>query len=57
YVEGVGLEDLEKCKSFFSKSNALAPCTRYASTFHCQQAIVSYLKHTDIFGTHQLLCK
>ncbi|KAJ7321638.1 hypothetical protein DFH08DRAFT_1033595 [Mycena albidolilacea] len=45
YVEGVGLEDLEECESFFSKSNALAPCTRYATAFHRRQAIVSYLKH------------
>ncbi|KAF7362867.1 hypothetical protein MVEN_00636500 [Mycena venus] len=55
YVEGVGLEDLEECESFFSKSNALAPCTRYATAFHRQQAIVSYLQHTDIFDTYQSL--
>ncbi|KAF7359988.1 hypothetical protein MVEN_00725800 [Mycena venus] len=55
YVEGVGLEDLEECESFFSKSNALAPCTRYATAFHHQQAIVSYLQHTDIFDTYQSL--
>jgi hypothetical protein len=48
YVEGVGLEDLEECKSFFSKSNALAPCTRYASGFHRHQAIVSYLKYRGV---------
>ncbi|KAJ7767067.1 hypothetical protein B0H14DRAFT_3509890 [Mycena olivaceomarginata] len=54
-AEGVGLEDLEECESFFSKSNALAPCTRYASGFHRHQAIVSYLKHMDIFDTYQSL--
>ncbi|KAJ7068934.1 hypothetical protein B0H15DRAFT_958046 [Mycena belliarum] len=31
YVTGVGLEDLEECESFFSKSNALASSTRYAT--------------------------
>jgi hypothetical protein len=36
YVEGVGLEDLEECESFFSKSNGLAGCTRYATAFHRQ---------------------
>ncbi|KAJ7895486.1 hypothetical protein B0H14DRAFT_2222572, partial [Mycena olivaceomarginata] len=39
YVEGVGLEALEGCESFFSKSNALASTIRYASRFHRQQAI------------------
>ncbi|KAJ7867222.1 hypothetical protein B0H14DRAFT_3084137 [Mycena olivaceomarginata] len=39
YVEGVGLEDLEECETFFSKSNGLAPCTRYATAFHRRQAI------------------
>ncbi|KAJ7855627.1 hypothetical protein B0H14DRAFT_3085411 [Mycena olivaceomarginata] len=46
YVEGVGLEDLEECETFFSKSNGLAPCTRQS---------VSYLKHTDVFDTYQSL--
>ncbi|KAF8178793.1 hypothetical protein K438DRAFT_1908375 [Mycena galopus ATCC 62051] len=53
YVKGVGLEDLEGCESFFSKSNALASTTRYASAFHCQQAITSYLKHTDTADAYQ----
>ncbi|KAJ7168423.1 hypothetical protein C8R43DRAFT_1085763 [Mycena crocata] len=47
YVPGVGLEPLEGCEIFFSKSNALAATTRYATAFHRQQAIVSYLKHAD----------
>ncbi|KAJ7226507.1 hypothetical protein B0H12DRAFT_1205258 [Mycena haematopus] len=53
YVDGVGLEPLEICESFFSKSNALASTTRYASRFHRQQAISTYLKHTDTFDTYQ----
>ncbi|KAJ7807195.1 hypothetical protein B0H14DRAFT_2381496 [Mycena olivaceomarginata] len=57
YVEGVGLEALEICESFFSKSNALASTTRYASRFHRQQAITTYLKHADTFETYQGLCK
>ncbi|KAJ7067709.1 hypothetical protein B0H15DRAFT_794140 [Mycena belliarum] len=55
YVEGVGLEDLEYCETFFSKSNALAASTRYASRFHRQQAIVTYLDHTDVSDTYQSL--
>ncbi|KAJ7433562.1 hypothetical protein FB451DRAFT_1345086 [Mycena latifolia] len=42
-------------KSFFSKSNALAGSTRYATPFHRQQAIVTYLQHTDVFDTYQAL--
>ncbi|KAJ7906808.1 hypothetical protein B0H13DRAFT_2504858 [Mycena leptocephala] len=60
YVKGVGLEPLEGCESFFSKSNALASTTRYSSRFHRQQAITTYMKHTDAFDTYQnlslLLC-
>jgi hypothetical protein len=52
YVEGVGLEALEGCESLFSKSNTLASTTRYKSRFHHQQAIVTYLKHTDAFDTY-----
>jgi hypothetical protein len=57
YVKGVGLEALEGCESFFSKSNVLASTTRHASRFHRQQAITTYLKHTDAFDTYQGLCK
>ncbi|KAF8169554.1 hypothetical protein K438DRAFT_1909486 [Mycena galopus ATCC 62051] len=60
YVKGVGTEALEGCESFFSKSNTLASTTRHASRFHRQQAITTYLKHTDTFDTYQglsgLLC-
>ncbi|KAF8158738.1 hypothetical protein K438DRAFT_1909998 [Mycena galopus ATCC 62051] len=59
-VKGVGTEALEGCELFFSKSNALASTTRHASRFHRQQAITTYLKHTDTFDTYQglagLLC-
>lgn len=56
YVTGVGLEALEECENFFSKSNALAAATRYATRFHRKQAIVTYLQHTDVFDTYQSLC-
>jgi hypothetical protein len=57
YVEGMGLEDLEYCETYFSKSNAMASSTRYATTFHRRQTIATYLEHTDIFDTYQSLCK
>ncbi|KAJ6501846.1 hypothetical protein DFH09DRAFT_1102393 [Mycena vulgaris] len=60
YVQGVGMEALENCESYFSKSNSLAPGTRHASRFHRQQAITTYMKHTDAFDTYAnlslLLC-
>lgn len=52
YVEGLGLEDLEGCERFFSKSNALAASTRYASTFHRRQAISEYAVYTGKFETY-----
>ena len=55
YVEGLGLEDLEGCERFFSKSNALASSTRYASSFHRRQAIAEYAGYTDKFETYQNL--
>ncbi|KAJ6547650.1 hypothetical protein B0H19DRAFT_1212174 [Mycena capillaripes] len=55
YVKGVGLESLEGCEAYFSKSNALAATTRHASRFHRQQAIANYMKHTDVFDTYQSL--
>ncbi len=57
YVEGIGLEDLEGCERFFSKSNALAASVRYASTFHRQQAIVQYMRHMDNYETYANLSK
>ncbi|KAJ7788156.1 hypothetical protein B0H14DRAFT_3504535 [Mycena olivaceomarginata] len=47
YVEGMGLEDLEGCERFFSRSNGLAKSCRYASRFHRQQEITMYAKHFD----------
>ncbi|KAJ7898204.1 hypothetical protein B0H14DRAFT_3080808 [Mycena olivaceomarginata] len=55
YVEGVGLEDLKECESFFSKSNALASRTRYSTAFHRQQAITTYLKHADTVDAYHSL--
>ncbi|KAJ7782095.1 hypothetical protein B0H14DRAFT_3095744 [Mycena olivaceomarginata] len=43
YVPGMG---------FFSKSNALARSTRYASIFHRRQTITTYLTHTDVYDTY-----
>lgn len=34
YVDSQGLEDLEGCEWWFSKSNHLAAATHHASTFH-----------------------
>ncbi|KAF8341119.1 hypothetical protein F5887DRAFT_888021, partial [Amanita rubescens] len=57
YVEGLGLEDLEGCERFFSKSNALAALVRYASVFHRQQSIVNYMQHMDNYETYASLSK
>ncbi|KAF7353148.1 hypothetical protein MSAN_01502300 [Mycena sanguinolenta] len=57
YVEGMGLEDLEGCERFFSRSNGLAKSCRYASRFHRQQEIATYVKHFDTFETYANLSK
>ena len=57
YTQGLGLEDLEGCEWFFSKSDALASSTRYATAFHRQQSIVEYFRHTDTFETYANLSK
>ncbi|KAI6137849.1 hypothetical protein BKA82DRAFT_4334081 [Pisolithus tinctorius] len=57
YVEGLGLEDLEGCERAFSKSNALAPSTRYASIFHRRQAIACYFEHNDELEVYANLTK
>lgn len=57
YVDGLGLEDLEGCKQFFSKSNALACSMRYASVFHRRQLISEFFQHVDEFETYQNLCE
>ncbi|RDB14988.1 hypothetical protein Hypma_016140 [Hypsizygus marmoreus] len=55
YVKEMGLEDLEECERFFSKSNALAPSMRYASVFHRKQWIHEFIKHMDKMDTYQNL--
>jgi hypothetical protein len=55
YVEGQGLEDLETCERFFSKTNDLAPTIRYASTFHRRQALANYFEHLDRHDTYENL--
>lgn len=55
YKEGLGLEDLEGCERFFSKSNGLASSVRHASVFHRKQTITEYCKHLDTFETYQSL--
>ncbi|KAI5995861.1 hypothetical protein EDD15DRAFT_2365295 [Pisolithus albus] len=57
YVEGLGLEDLEGCERAFSKSNALASSTRYASIFHRRQAIACYFEHNDEMEVYANLTK
>lgn len=57
YVDSMGLEDLEGCECFFSKSNALTPSIRHASVFHRKQKIVEYIQHVDAFETSQALSK
>ncbi|KAJ7881806.1 hypothetical protein B0H14DRAFT_2565708 [Mycena olivaceomarginata] len=57
YVEGMGLEDLEGCECYFSRSNGLAKSCRYASRFHRQQEITTYAKHFDSFETYANLSK
>ncbi|KAF8145755.1 hypothetical protein K438DRAFT_1991521 [Mycena galopus ATCC 62051] len=57
YVEGMGLEDLEGCERFFSRSNGLAKSCRYASRFHRQQEITTYAKHFDSFEMYANLSK
>ncbi|KAJ6605926.1 hypothetical protein B0H10DRAFT_2310689 [Mycena sp. CBHHK59/15] len=51
YMVGLGIEDLEGCERFFSKSNALASSTRYASVFHRKQDIVGFMSHMDRLET------
>ncbi|KAJ7727400.1 hypothetical protein B0H16DRAFT_1779478 [Mycena metata] len=57
YIHGLGLEDLEGCERFFSKSNEMAKVVRYSSRFHCQQEITGFIKHFDDFETYANLSK
>lgn len=47
YTVGLGLEDSEGCKRWFSKSNHLATALQYASAFHQKQVLVTYAKQQD----------
>ena len=57
YVKGMGLEDLEGCERFFSKSNALASSLCHASVFHQQQKIIEFIKHMDNMETYKNLSR
>ncbi|KAJ7776375.1 hypothetical protein B0H16DRAFT_1659775 [Mycena metata] len=57
YVFGLGLEDLEGCERFFSRSNALATSVRYASIFHRKQTLAAFFKHFDAHETYANLSK
>lgn len=57
YVSGLGLEDLEGCERFFSKSNLMAASVRYASVFHRRQILANYFKHFDTNETYANLSK
>ena len=52
YILGLGIEDLEGCERYFSKSNALSRSVRYASVFHRKQTIRTYMAHVDTFETY-----
>ncbi|KAJ7703823.1 hypothetical protein B0H16DRAFT_1668373 [Mycena metata] len=57
YVSGLGLEDLEGCERFFSKSNLMAASVRYASVFHRRQILANYFKHFNTNETYANLSK
>ncbi|KAF7342696.1 hypothetical protein MSAN_02027500 [Mycena sanguinolenta] len=57
YVEGLGLEDLEGCERYFSRSNGLAKSVRYASKFHRHQEITTFMKQIDDLETYANLSK
>ncbi|KAF8331785.1 hypothetical protein F5887DRAFT_1063958 [Amanita rubescens] len=51
YTKGLGLEDLEGCERFFSKSNALANSVHYASKF----LVNNYLQALEILKSEPSL--
>ncbi|KAF8157569.1 hypothetical protein K438DRAFT_1777209 [Mycena galopus ATCC 62051] len=57
YVDGMGLEDLEGCEQYFSRSNGLAKSVRYASKFHRRQDITTFMKQMDDLETYANLSK
>lgn len=48
YICGTGLEDFEGNERIYSESNALAGCTRHASAFHRQQAIIRHFERWNL---------
>ncbi|KAJ3712115.1 hypothetical protein DFJ43DRAFT_1135053 [Lentinula guzmanii] len=57
YINGLGLEHLEQCETFFSESNELASSTRHMNVFHRRQAIERYCYHHDNFEVYSRLSK
>ncbi|KAF8180065.1 hypothetical protein K438DRAFT_1977033 [Mycena galopus ATCC 62051] len=57
YVKGLGLEDLEGCEHYFSRSNGLAKSVHYTSKFHRRQEITTFMKQIDDFETYANLSK
>ncbi|KAJ6459300.1 hypothetical protein C8R45DRAFT_1109624 [Mycena sanguinolenta] len=57
YVRGMGLEDLEGCERYFSRSNGLARSVRYASKFHRKQEITTFMRQIDDLETYANLGK
>ncbi|KAF7358843.1 hypothetical protein MSAN_01224200 [Mycena sanguinolenta] len=57
YVEGMGLEDLEGCERYFSRSNGLAKSVRYATKFHRRQDITVFMRQIDDLETYANLSK
>ncbi|KAH9952824.1 hypothetical protein BGW80DRAFT_1186765, partial [Lactifluus volemus] len=47
HVTGMGRADFEGCERIFASSNALAPGTRHASSFHRHQAIEQHFAFWD----------
>ncbi|KAJ6510472.1 hypothetical protein C8R45DRAFT_1050270 [Mycena sanguinolenta] len=54
---GLGLEDLEGCEQYFSRSNALAKSVCYMSKFHRRQDITTFMKQIDDLETYATLKK
>ncbi|KAJ3745615.1 hypothetical protein DFH05DRAFT_1610652 [Lentinula detonsa] len=57
YINGLGIEHLEQCKTFFSESNELASSVHHMSVFHRRQAIARYCYHHDNLEAYSRLSK
>ncbi|KAJ3802985.1 hypothetical protein GGU11DRAFT_849655 [Lentinula aff. detonsa] len=57
YINGLGIEHLEQCETFFSESNELASSVRHMSVFHRRQAIARYCYHHDNLEAYSRLSK